>query len=53
MDTHLQPLMDALLASLSDREVFLSQLAPCAQALGFEYFLIRSFPATRPADPKC
>ncbi|CAI1541650.1 Regulatory protein SdiA [Serratia quinivorans] len=51
MDTHLQPLMDALLTSLPDREVFLSQLAPCAQALGFEYFsytVFSCYPASRP-----
>ncbi|MFK3840978.1 LuxR family transcriptional regulator [Serratia sp. NPDC087055] len=51
MDTHIQPLMDDLLSSLSDREVFLSRLAPCAQALGFEYFsytIFSCYPASRP-----
>jgi len=51
MDTHFQPLMDDLLGSLSDRDLFLNRLAPCAQALGFEYFSYKVFscyPASRP-----
>ncbi|CAI1622478.1 Regulatory protein SdiA [Serratia liquefaciens] len=51
MDTHFQPLMDALLGSLSDRYLFLNRLAPCAQALGFEYFsytVFSCYPASRP-----
>ncbi|CAI2426305.1 autoinducer binding domain-containing protein [Serratia liquefaciens] len=51
MDTHFQPLMDDLLGSLSDRDLFLSCLAPCAQALGFEYFsytVFSCYPASRP-----
>jgi len=51
MDTHFQPLMDDLLGSLSDRDLFLNRLAPCAQALGFEYFsytVFSCYPASRP-----
>ena len=50
MDTHFQPLMDDLLGSLSDRDLFLNRLAPCAQALGFEYFsytVFACYPASR------
>lgn len=53
MDTRTQRLMAEVIGSLTDRERFLTQLGPCAEALGFDYFSYIVFPATRPAGPKC
>lgn len=35
MDTRTQRLMAEVIGSLTDRECFLTQLGPCAEALGF------------------
>ncbi|WP_199637149.1 autoinducer binding domain-containing protein [Serratia sp. PAMC26656] len=51
MDTRIQPLMDALLGNVQDRELFLRRLDFCAQALGFEYYsytVFSCYPASRP-----
>lgn len=51
MDTRTQRLMAEVIGSLADRECFLTQLEPCAEALGFDYFsyiVFSCYPASRP-----
>ena len=51
MDTRTQRLMAEVIGSLADRERFLTQLGPCAEALGFDYFsyiVFSCYPASRP-----
>ncbi|MEX7633451.1 LuxR family transcriptional regulator [Serratia marcescens] len=51
MDTRTQRLMAEVIGSLADRERFLTQLGPCAEALGFDYFsyiVFSCYPASLP-----
>ncbi|MEL5426751.1 LuxR family transcriptional regulator [Serratia nevei] len=51
MDIRTQRLMAEVIGSLADRERFLTQLGPCAEALGFDYFsyiVFSCYPASRP-----
>lgn len=51
MDTRTQRLMAEVIGSPADRECFLTQLEPCAEALGFDYFsyiVFSCYPASRP-----